>query len=231
MFPCDASTLTFQRIDEDKKILIARTCFLKGGEKQVWREILHKISSSSSRKKTKTNMVFVIHVLSNWTNSGCGWKNFVDGQFTTKPKNRINWESQLNVWWEVYMLVYHSMYTITERVVPKYLFRSLFPRILLWFNLPQIKYPSSLGAEKLTKTFPLSSSSSFSCISINRRIWEGFYKINDNSYISDTVSKGCVIRKKPLVKWLLCQRGGGHLFPLKTLNVDKVVLGQGYKER
>ena len=28
------------------------------------------------------------------------------------------------------------------------------------------------------------------------------------SYISDTVSKGCVIRKKPLVKWLLCQRGG-----------------------
>ena len=113
MFPCDASTLTFQRIDEDKKILIARTCFLKRGEKQVWREILHKISSSSSWK-TKTNIVFVIYVLSNWTNSGCGWKNFVDGQFTTKPKNRINWESQLNIWWEVYR--YITTNTIKENI-------------------------------------------------------------------------------------------------------------------
>ena len=51
------------------------------------------------------------------------------------------------------------------------------------------------------------------------------------SYISDTVSKGCVIRKKPLVKWLLCQRGeGGHLSPLMTLIVSQVALGQDLRK-
>ena len=51
------------------------------------------------------------------------------------------------------------------------------------------------------------------------------------SYISKIVNKGCMIRKKPLVKWLLCQRGGVHFSPLMTLNVSQVALGQDYKER
>ena len=111
MFPCDASTLTFQRIDEDKKILIARTCFLKGGEKQVWQEILHKISSSSSWK-TKTNIVFVIHVLSNWTNFGCGWKNWVGGwmdNLPQSPKIELT-KSHSSIYGERYMGIPYYVY-------------------------------------------------------------------------------------------------------------------------
>ena len=52
------------------------------------------------------------------------------------------------------------------------------------------------------------------------------------SYISKIVNKGCIIRKKLLVKWLLCQGGGASFSSDEmTLIVSQVALGQDYKER